>query len=66
MDPRVYIRPDIALVMKAGWHWASRHSDPGLDERLKVVCAQATLRYTRHERKKAFAQAALTCWIAQN
>ena len=66
MNQHAEIRPDIALVMSAGWQWAARHDDPGLGERVEKVSAQATLRYTRHERKKAFSQAALTYWIAQN
>jgi len=66
MHQDVEIRPDIAVVMRTGWEWASMHTDPGLGERMEVVCGQATLRYTRKARKTAFAQAALAYWIQSN
>lgn len=58
------IRPDIAAAVREGWEWAEGACmDEGY---LRRVCDEARDRYTRIDRQRAFAKAAMAARIHRN
>jgi hypothetical protein len=58
------IRPDIAEAVREGWQWAEEAEMEG--DYFTRVCDEAQARYTRVDRQRAFAKAAMAARIHRN
>jgi hypothetical protein len=58
------IRPDIAAAVREGWEWAEGTAMEG--DYFTRVCDEAQRRYTRIDRQRAFAKAAMAARIHRN
>jgi hypothetical protein len=60
------IRPDLAHAVREGWRWAKEHNLTTGSSCIKEVSDEARRRYTRLDRCRAFAKAAMACAIHRN
>jgi len=60
------IRPDLVEAVNAGWKYVENTDSPSRPECVHVICDEAAARYTRIERQRAFAKAAMAAVIHQN
>jgi len=60
------IRPDLANAVKAGWAYATDADLSAPPDCISIVCDEAAQRYTRTDRQRAFAQAAIAAVTHRN
>jgi len=60
------IRPDLVEAVNAGWEFVGNTDLPPRPECVHVICDEAAARYTRRERQRTFARAAIAAVIHQN